>query len=132
MSRLSLWLIIALSAALLVGGCGPVNGRTVRVEEESAGQTVELDKGDRLEIVLPGNITTGYSWEVASVDAAILRQVGEVQFEAESGALGAGGVMTLSFETAGSGQTNLKLIYHRSFEKGVEPLQIFELNVVVK
>jgi inhibitor of cysteine peptidase len=104
----------------------------VTLGEKDAGRTVELRAGQALEITLPGNPTTGYLWEVASVDAAVLKAVGEPQFKADSSAVGSGGQITLRFEAASAGQTALQLIYHRSFEKDVPPAKTFEVTVVVK
>ncbi|MBM4429116.1 MAG: protease inhibitor I42 family protein, partial [Chloroflexi bacterium] len=42
------------------------------------------------------------------------------------------GKMTLRFTGVAAGQTALKLIYHRSFEKDVPPVKTFEVTVVVK
>ena len=88
--------------------------------------------GDILEVMLKGNPTTGYMWEVASVDASILMQVGKTEFKADSKLLGAGGKIIMRFKAAGAGQTSLRLVYHRSFEKNVPPLKTFEVTIVVK
>jgi inhibitor of cysteine peptidase len=85
-----------------------------------------------LVISLEGNPTTGYMWDVAELDDQVLRQIGETEFKPESDAIGAGGVQTLRFETVNSGQTTLKLVYHRPWEEGVEPLETFTIQVVVR
>ena len=61
-----------------------------------------------------------------------MRQVGETEFKPESDAIGAGGVQTLRFETVNSGQTTLKLVYHRSWEADEEPSETFTVQVVVR
>lgn len=88
--------------------------------------------GDTLEVILKGNPTTGYNWEVDYVDSAILRQVGKTEFKADRKTRGSGGIITMRFEALASGQTVLRLIYHRPFEKGVPPVQTLEVAVVVK
>jgi len=50
------------------------------VSEKNANSNVQLHTGDKFVVTLDGNPTTGYKWEVASSDAAILKQVGEAQF----------------------------------------------------
>jgi len=133
MSRLIFVLGAVSVAVLLLAGCGTTTGgQTVKLTEADAGKRVELAPGDTLEIALEGNPSTGYNWEVESVDNAILKQVGEPQFEADSSAVGSPGVITLAFQALASGQTNLKLIYHRSFEPEVAPLETYEVSVVVK
>ena len=103
-----------------------------RLSEQDSGKTVELHAGDKLEVSLKGNPTTGYQWEMAAVDAAILKLVGEPEFNPDSGALGAGGKVTLRLIAVAVGQTTLQLIYHRSFEKNVPPIKTFKATVVVK
>jgi inhibitor of cysteine peptidase len=103
--------------------------------EADSGSTVTLHSGDRLTVVLKGNPTAGYRWELAAVDGAILKPVapsGKPDYEPGSSMLGAGGKFTFTFEAAATGQTQLRLIYHRSFEQGVPPLQVFEMTAVVE
>ena len=102
-----------------------------RLSEQDGGKTVELHAGDKLEVSLKGNPTTGYQWEMAAVDAAILKLVGEPEFNPDSGALGAGGKVTLRLIAVAAGQTTLQLIYHRPFEN-VPPIKTFKATVVVK
>jgi predicted secreted protein len=46
--------------------------------------------------------------------------------------VGAGGVEVFRFEAAGSGQTDLTLVYHRPWEKGVDPLETFAVQITVR
>jgi predicted secreted protein len=65
-------------------------------------------------------------------EGAILRQVGEPEFNADSEMLGAPGTLTLRFEAVEAGQMDLRLVYHRPWETGVEPLETFTVQVTVK
>jgi predicted secreted protein len=96
------------------------------------GRKIELNKGQTLVITLEANPTTGYTWEAAEFDEHVLRQVGEIEFQPESSAIGAGGVQILRFEAVNSGKTSLKLVYHRPWEKNVKPLKTFSLQVIVR
>ena len=96
------------------------------------GSQIKLNKGQMLVITLEANPTTGYTWEVVESNMSVIRQVGEIEFQPESSLIGAGGVQTLRFETMNVGQTPLKLIYHRPWEKDVKPLKTFSLQVIVK
>jgi predicted secreted protein len=88
MSRL-VFVLATVALIVLLAGCGSAaGGQTIKLTEADAGKSVDLAPGDTLEIALAGNPTTGYNWEVESVDSAILRQVGEPQFEADSTAVG--------------------------------------------
>jgi inhibitor of cysteine peptidase len=102
------------------------------VGEQEANSNVRLRVGDTFVVTLEGNPTTGFTWEVASSDPAILKPLGEAQFTPDTSALGSGGKVSLQFEAIGTGQTPLKLIYHRPFEVGAAPLKTYDLTVSVE
>jgi len=124
--------VFVLASLLLAAltACGAAN--EVNLEAGDNGSQVELNTGQTLVISLEGNPTTGYTWEVAELDEAVLKQVGEVEFEQEdTGDVGVGGVQILRFESVSTGQTDLELVYHRSWEEDEEPLKTFSVQVVV-
>lgn len=124
-----------LISAIAISFCADVQGapkKSVRITEQDAGTTVEMQVGGLLEVTLRGNPSTGYMWDVASVDPNILMPVEQLEFQADSKAIGAPGKLTLRFEATHSGKTPLKLIYHRPWEKSAEPIDIFEVTVVIK
>jgi len=124
-------LLLLCAVAVALSSCGQSRERPVRITESDAGSTVALRQRQILEVVLQGNPTTGYTWKVVPGAESVLEQQGEPQFEPGSNALGSGGLVTLRFEAVGQGDATLGLIYHRTFEPGVAPLQTFEVRVVV-
>ena len=84
-----------------------------------------------LVVALEGNPTTGYTWTVEGVDAAVLRVDGQPEFQAAGEALGSPGVVVLRFSPVGPGSTRLRLAYRRPWEDGVPPLHTFEVTVEV-
>lgn len=128
-------LFLILTAALFVlVGCSPAQAgaKTVTLTEADAGKTIELQNGNLLVVVLDGNITTGFNWEMVPQTPAVLKQLGEPEVNPDSSALGAGGKISLKFQAVQTGQVNLTLIYHRSFEKDVPPEKTYEVTVLVK
>ncbi len=121
------FIVIAVLAACEAAGSGPA-----KLTAKDAGTTVHVKQGETLEIALEGNPTTGYTWEVAPGSGDVVALQGEPQFKADTSALGSGGVMTLQFKAVKQGTAPLKLIYHRTFEAGVAPLQSFEVTIVVE
>jgi inhibitor of cysteine peptidase len=117
---------------MILAACISAGGRPVMLTEENSGQSIDINTGQQLVISLEGNPTTGYTWEVGSMDEAVLKQIGEPEFKSSSGALGAGGVMILQFQAISEGDTALRLVYHRPWEQGIAPEKTFEVNVVVK
>ncbi len=97
---------------------------------EDNGRTVELGIDDPFEIELEGNPTTGYIWNVLSYDSTIIKQIGKVDYQPTTDALGAGGKYTFKFQTIAAGSTTLQLIYYRSFEKNVPPAKTFTMEVI--
>ena len=125
-------LAVVLVLVSLISGCDKSGGATVTMRETQTGQTVELKRGDKLIIELEGNPTTGFSWEAASVDADVLKQQGEPEFKAEAAKMGGGGTYTFTFAAARGGRTELKMVYHQSWDKETPPAKTFELVVVVQ
>ena len=123
---------IALIIIILVSGCGISNAKTITLDKKANASTVELRKGDKLDVMLQGNPSTGYSWAIDSLDSTILEESAKPEFEPDSDLAGAGGEFTFHFEALKSGETNLRLIYHRSWEKDKKPSDTFEIIVVVK
>lgn len=103
----------------------------VTVGSQDDGGTVELGVGDTLEVVLDGNPTTGFLWDVLGGLDGALGSLGEPGFVADSGLIGAGGVFILRFSALAAGETTLELGYRRPFETGVDPVETFSLTVVV-
>jgi len=103
----------------------------IRVSTNDNGRWIDLNEGQVLVVTLEANPSAGYTWEAVEANEKILRQTGEIEFEPGSGLLGAPGNQILRFEAVSGGQTTLKLIYHRPWEKGVEPAGTFSIQVVV-
>lgn len=137
-------LVVLLMGMLLVlAGCGPMNdvnaggtSEEVSLGAEDRGGQVEADLGQVLVLTLESNPTTGFRWEVVEAKDSVLRQRGEAEFrvisELDPPPPGAGGVEVFRFEAVETGETLLELIYHRPWEEGVEPLETFSVQVVVR
>jgi inhibitor of cysteine peptidase len=116
---------LALVAALIVvascggngdaaNGGGTEGGTTLT--ESSGGGSIRLAVGETFDVALEGNPTTGFGWLVDAVDNEVVMQRGDFVFTPASDLIGAGGVLTLTFEAMGAGETELELIYARPFE----------------
>jgi inhibitor of cysteine peptidase len=123
-------LIVATLVVAALSGC--TTQATLALEAQDSGGQINVQKGQMLTITLEANPTTGYNWEVLHTEGAIVRQVGETEFQADSELLGAAGAQTLRFEAVAAGQTELRLVYRRSWETGVEPLETFTIQVTVE
>ena len=96
--------------------------RGLILEEPDNGSDIFLTQGDAVQVRLPSNPTTGYSWTVAANAPSVLAAVGEPKFEPAAKPLpGAAGTQTFAFRVVGGGAAFLELVYARPFEKDLAP-----------
>ena len=122
-------MLIAFLVGVVLAGCG--RPRDLHLDEKANGRKIALRQGQKLSISLKADSGSGYVWDVAQGDAAILRQVGDMELESTSDMPGKGIRQTLRFEAVHAGATRLILIHHRRWEKGVA-LGAFSLDIVVR
>jgi inhibitor of cysteine peptidase len=132
-SHISNILMALLAVLILAIGCGT---KEIKLDANDNGRQIELEKGQILVVTLESNPTTGYRWEVVEPQESILQQKGEAEFKQSDPRNppppGTGGTETFRFEAVGAGQMTLKLVYHRPWEEGVDPLETFSLQVTIR
>ncbi|MFG1795700.1 protease inhibitor I42 family protein [Nocardia sp. NPDC049149] len=144
--------LLVLLLGLTVVGCGkddasgsgssssaaPTTGpapAAVTVTEADNGKERRLETGQSLVVTLPANPSTGYSWQIAEVDANLVRVQGEPEYKADPTKPvmpGSGGTSVWTFVGAVPGATKLVMNYLRPWEQGVEPAQTFSLTIKVE
>ena len=120
-------------ALLSLSACGG-QGDEAALGAEDVGKEITLAVGEKMQVSLDANPTTGYQWEIASLDEAILAPQGST-YQADSAdpnVVGSGGKETFRFEAVSKGEMVLTLIYHQPWEESTEPADIFTITVVVK
>jgi len=139
-------LIVAIITLLIISACTSAGSTTpegtaaddnIILTMENNETTISVKLGETFIVQLDGNITTGYAWEVEEIDTMFLMQVGEMEYKEKSDPdsssdedlAGASGEFVFTFKTLQVGETPLRLIYYRSFEKDVEPLETFMVTV---
>jgi inhibitor of cysteine peptidase len=108
---LSIVLVITLLIILLCS-CQSIAELTF----DDKGKSFELEKGDRINIKLESNPTTGYSWilgEETDTSMVSLFDSKFLQTEKEEELVGAGGYEIFIFKAENSGQTEIILTYQR-------------------
>jgi inhibitor of cysteine peptidase len=123
--------LVLLLLAIALLAAGRQRGITLRLTQADSGSTITLHPGDTLELVLQGNPSTGYTWEVKPGSEALLKQKGEPEFTPDSKALGAEGRMTFRFDVVAEGKGSLVLLYRRTFEPEARPLRTFGIRIVI-
>lgn len=148
-SRLSKWAALAAGFGLLAGCSGRSkdhesgdvhhHGRegvvVVAAKDRPEGQTnVKLKLGQTLEVRLPGQAGTGYSWRLAAVSVPGVLNLNQDQPVRESSAgaaPGSPGSEWMTFQPLAPGETTLDFVYARPWENQ-PPAKRFELKVEVK
>ena len=130
MLRRFIYLASIAGALVITTGC---SSRPAKLTSVDDGKTISAKVGEQIVVALDGNPSTGYTWEAKDLDASMLQQVGEASFKSSnSGLVGAGGTLTLTFKTLKTGTTALALVYHRPWEKDVKPIRSFVVTVIIK
>lgn len=100
----------------------------VKISEANDRQAIEIHKGQFLQLTLPGNQSTGYTWfPVQEVNSQILKEIFH-EFIPDSKLVGAGGVEKWKYEIIGEGSTSLTLQYCRPWES-VQPLKTYSVDI---
>lgn len=123
---------VVLSAALALlalGAFGCVAPESAVLTAADDGGEVTVRAGGTLIVELEGNPTTGFMW-VESEVPDVLELRGEPEFESASDALGAGGMMTFTYDAIQAGEGTLELAYERPWEDK-DPEERFTVTVTV-
>jgi len=100
------------------------------VEVGDAGTALSLAVGERLMVALPGNPSTGYTWEVQA-EPSVVRAVPGLGFLGDTTMIGAGGIFYFRYLAAAPGEDTLVLVYRRPWEPTPSD-KTFALGVVVR
>jgi inhibitor of cysteine peptidase len=124
------FVLITLALAMLAA-CTPAG---ITLTEANNGQTIQLKKDGSLSITLSSNPTTGFQWTIDQIDPAQLKQLGDPDYVSDctGGMVGCGGRQTFRFTATSLGQSQLRLIYHRTFEANVPPAQTFNVTINIQ
>ena len=96
------------------GQTGTAKADTIGVTEADTGGQVRLQPGMTLEVTLISNPSTGYHWNVATIDPTCLQQTGEPVYTPDAGTeglVGSGGKESFRFRAVAAGESQLKMNY---------------------
>lgn len=110
------------------------SGNTTKVDESYDKQSIELKKGDILELTLPENADGGYSWQFnSSLDNNILKVIYETYILPNSSPNIVGGVRKKRWliQAVGNGDTSINLKESRSWDAN-STMNTFNLKTTVR
>lgn len=128
-------IVYVLLSVLMFSGCSSVE--TYNLKYADSGKTLKLSLGDEVNIELPENPTTGYTWAFFTNPEPqnVITNITESyrQYNVSEDMLGVGGVKILSFKATHPGKVTITGYYHRSWEKMSESyVSKAVYNVVVR
>jgi predicted secreted protein len=141
MKRLvSLIILVALFAVVLRADDAPPprakdakkGPETMQVTDADNGKTVVVPVGKAFDLVLKGNASTGFQWQLDRIDGAAVRQVGKVEYVLDKNPkrmAGVGGKYVFHFKVTKAAKTAVHVAYFRPWEKGTPPAQKFEVTI---
>lgn len=137
MSRLMVLTGVVAVVSLVLFGCSPDGASApgvVSVDESSSGKQVEIAGGGTLTVTLESNVTTGFKWELKSIDSPSVLQSkgGTYNAPEDTGMTGVGGEEVWTFTALEPGTSSLSMEYSRPWEGGTRAEKTFDLSVVVK
>lgn len=108
--------IAAVCALFILCGCG---ADLIVLDETSNGKIIDCSKGDIVEIRLPGNPTTGYSWQQERRpvnDIVVLKKETFQTQENNRKMVGVPGTFFFQYEITGRGKEGIRLQHKRPWD----------------
>lgn len=118
------WTVLSLVLLVFLSACAAQ-------KRAPAPASMTVAAGEEFDIRLPANPSTGFRWQVGSIDDKVVRLVDTRYEPTASDALGAGGTDVFSFVGVATGRGDIKLVFLRPWEKGVAPARTAEYSVDV-
>jgi inhibitor of cysteine peptidase len=91
------------------------------------GQTIRVSAGERFAVVLEGNPSTGYTWQV-SADERYLELLTQ-DFEPHGQGVGAGGQEVFHFRGLAAGECTITCEYCRPWDQTARDTASFEVQI---
>jgi inhibitor of cysteine peptidase len=125
------WLCTTIVAAVLVSGAAAA--QSIIVTEPENGTTINLAKGDLLIVTLESNPSTGFEWQIAKNDLAMLELSGPPEFHPDVFWMtGTIGHQVFKFHAMSSGTDTIELQYRRASDKGGARARTFSVIITIK
>ncbi|HZU67622.1 MAG TPA: protease inhibitor I42 family protein [Ktedonobacteraceae bacterium] len=100
--------------------------------ESSNGQELDLQTGQKFEVRLPENPTSGFRWKLVSSGEPACEALEDVYEPPDPGIHGQEGMHYWRFEAVQAGYGQIELAYRRSWEPAENAARRFTLEIRVK
>jgi len=124
-------LLIFIVFLFILIGCSPT---TITINENNLKEDYSIKKGDLIEVILSANPSTGYKWEILTIDTIKVKTVDETYTAkvVNENIVGSGGSKIYLFEAINKGKTIIRLKYFRPFEKDLPPRKQFDIKLEIR
>jgi len=119
------WKILPVLLVVFLAACA------AQKREAAPPASMTVTAGEEFDIRLPAHPTTGFRWQVGSLDEKVVRLVDTRYEPTAPDPLGAGGTTVFSFVGVAKGRGRIKLVYLRPWEKGIAPARTADYSVDV-
>ncbi len=128
------FLLVGVFVAFDARAAEPAEPPVVTVTMADEGKTIDLKPGQKLQVTLDSNRSTGFSWSLESIDAKILQQAGEPVYlpESKHEVVGGKGTESWLFTAITPGDQPMRFLYRRPFEPNISPARTFAFTVRIK
>jgi copper homeostasis protein (lipoprotein) len=100
--------------------------------DADSGRTVEVERGQRVYVVLGANRATGYDWALDASTPAVLTGLGGPIYAQSADLAGSGGTAIWFFAATASGKEEMRFQYRRSFGDSALAVRTVSFTVVVR
>ena len=119
-----------LALIFFVVPCHPQTPDTISVDINENGNRIGMVVGQILALHLEQG-ASGYRWDIVTKDKAILQPRDSTHIADDYQAPGSPVTKVWFFEAVGSGEMELKLVFHRPWQRDVDPDDEFKLHITV-
>ena len=100
--------------------------------ETDSGRVIEVERGQRVYVVLGANRTTGYDWTLEAGPPGPLTSLGAPIYAQAADLAGSGGTGIWFFRASRSGKQELQFRYRRAFEPNAPAVKTVSFTVTVR
>jgi inhibitor of cysteine peptidase len=122
--------VVALVCLLLVS-CS-VGGNRFFFSKKDHAQVCSVKKNRIFRIELPANLTTGFNWNVESLDEEFFKVVSSGYIASRPMMPGSGGISWWEIEPLKIGRSQIKMRYYRKWEGPEKSADKFFLQLIIK
>ena len=104
----------------------------VTVTAADIGKTVDIRQGERVNVKLEENATTGYRWAIDRIEEGVLELEDSDFVLASDTGIGGGGERIFRFRAKSTGTSHVQLKMQREWEGDVPPIQRYDFSIRVE